>query len=156
MPDWKAHVIATLLVYALIIWIFPTSPEFGLLALMVFLFFGVLPDLDHPKSLVRQLLTVFCALLLSVAVFIRASEGLELRLASSLIVFALVFLLFRYLPLSHRGKRSLHKWGIGLGLFLVCVVLFLALGLSPYLSLFALLGYWLHLGLDRLKYKGRR
>ncbi len=154
MPDWKIHTISVLLVFALILCLFSFSLEFGIMALLVLLFSGLLPDLDHPRSLIRQVLGLFCSLFISLLFFISMEAGLEMRLASSIIMFFLIFLLFRKIPLRHRGRRSLHKWRLGIILFLACAGLFLLVGLSVYLSLFILTGYWLHLGLDKVKYKG--
>lgn len=151
MPDWKIHAIMALLAYSIIFLLFSFTPEFGLMALLIMVFAGLLPDLDHPRSLIRQVLGIFCSLMVSVAFFVSVDAALEARLASSVIMFILVFLLFRKLPLRHRGRRSLHKWRLGIILFLACAGLFLLAGLSVYLSLFILAGYWLHLALDRIK-----
>ena len=116
---------------------------------------ALLPDLDHPRSLMRNVLGMFCSLLVGLIFFVSMETALETRLASSVIMFLIVFILFRRLPLSHRGRRSLHKWKLGILVFLLCAGIFLLTGLNIYLSSFMLIGYWLHLGLDRL-YKGRR
>ena len=154
MPDWKIHTISVLLVFALILCIFSFSTEFGIMALLVLLFSGLLPDLDHPRSLIRQLLGILCSLFISVIFYVSMGAGLEIRLASSVIMFLLVFLLFRKIPLRHRGRRSLHKWRIGIIISLFSILLLWFANLSIYLSIFILTGYWLHLGLDRVKYKG--
>ena len=154
MPDWKIHSISVLLVFAIILCIFSFSPEFGIMALLVLLFSGLLPDLDHPRSFIRQLLGILCSLFISVIFFVSMEAGLEIRIASSVIMFSLVFLLFRKIPLRHRGRRSLHKWRIGIIISLFSILLLWFANLSIYLSLFILAGYWLHLGLDRVKYKG--
>ncbi len=154
MPDWKIHTISVLLVYAVIFLLFSFSLEFGIMALLILLFSGLLPDLDHPRSLIRQLLGILCSLFISVIFFVSMAAGLEIRLASSVIMFLLVFLLFRKLPLRHRGRKSLHKWRIGIIISLFSILLLWFANLSIYLSLFILTGYWLHLGLDRVKYKG--
>ncbi len=151
MPDWKIHAISALLLFALLLSLFPFQPDFSVMALFLFLFSSLLPDLDHPKSLIRQILGLFCSLFISVIFLIIIRGGPEIRLASSIIMFLLVFLLFRKIPLRHRGRRSMHKRGVGIILFLACTGLFLLIGLSVYLSVFTLAGYWLHLGLDRLK-----
>lgn len=154
MPDWKIHAISALLAFALLLSLFHFSPDFSIMALLVFLFSSLLPDLDHPRSLIRQILGLFCSLFISLMFFITIGGGLEIRLASSITMFLLVFLLFRKIPLRHRGRRSMHKWKMGFLLFLLCFLLFLIGGINVYLSTFILTGYWLHLGLDRVKYKG--
>lgn len=154
MPDWKLHSIAALLAFALLLSLFPFSPDFSVMALLIFLFSSLLPDLDHPKSLIRHVLGLFCSLFISAIFFIRLEAGIGIRLVSGAMMFVLVFLLFRKLPLRHRGRRSLHRWRIGLLLFLLCTALFLMLGLNIYLGIFIPAGYWLHLALDRVKYKG--
>lgn len=156
MPDWKIHAISALLVFALLLSLLPFHPDFSIMALLIFLFSSLLPDLDHPRSLIRQVLGLFCSLFISVMFFITIGGGLEMRLASSVIMFLLVFLLFRKIPLRHRGRRSLHKWKLGFLLFLLSLLLFLAAGINIHLSAFILAGYWLHLGLDRFKYKRGR
>ncbi len=154
MPDWKIHTISLLLVFALILCLFSFSLEFGIMALLVLVFAGLLPDLDHPRSLIRQVLGLLCSLLAGLIFFVSMEAALEIRIASSAIMFALVLLVFRKLPLRHRGRRSLHKWRIGIIIFFISVLLLWFANLSIYLSLFILTGYWLHLGLDRVKYKG--
>lgn len=153
MPDWKIHSIAALLAFALLLSLFPFSPDFSIMALLVFLFSSLLPDLDHPRSLIRQVLGLFCSLFISLMFFIRMEAGPGMRLASGVIMFLLVFLIFRRIPLRHRGRRSMHQWKVGIILFLACLALFLILNISIYLSVFILMGYWLHLGLDRIRYK---
>jgi len=151
MPDWKAHSISSLLVFALAVPVLSLSLDSALLALGLLLFSGLLPDLDHPRSFIRQVLGLFFSFLVSAAVFTGIDSALEVRLASSIVMFLLVFLAFRKIPLRHRGKRSMHRWGFGLALFLLCAGLFWLIGLDVWLSLFALAGYWLHLALDRAK-----
>ena len=156
MPDWKIHAISALLVFALLLSLLPFQPDFSIMALLIFLFSSLLPDLDHPRSLIRQVLGLFCSLFISVMFFISMEAGIKMRLVSSIIMFLLVFLLFRKIPLRHRGRRSLHKWKLGIILFLASLVVFFLIGFSVYLGVFILAGYWLHLGLDRFKYKRGR
>lgn len=149
VPDWKAHVVAALLVFAVIALFKPLSLEYGMLAMVVMVFSSVLPDLDYPRSVVRQVMGIALALAFSVMVALRADAALEMKILMAVVVWGLVYFGFSRLPLRHRGRRSLHRWGAGLVFAVIVGVASWLAGFSATLALFALLGYFLHLVVDK-------
>ena len=149
--DWKLHVLVSFLAYFLIVSLFRFQPLYSVQALLVLVFFSMLPDVDHPKSVIRKVVFIIIFYLMMLFVVIELAIDIPTKTAIMLIYVAITYYFYKNLPLSHRGKRSLHLWRypfIFAGLFLVFSV---AAGMNISLCLFVLIGYGLHLLSDRIR-----
>lgn len=149
--DWKLHAILSLLLYFLIISFLQFPPVYSVQALVILLFASLLPDIDHPKSVVRKIsfLMVFYALILFITLGMEIDIGMKaVILAMSL---GITYYLFRKLPLKHRGRRSLHLWRYPFVFSGLSLVLFSMANINISLSLFIIIGYSSHLISDRIK-----
>jgi len=155
MPHWKVHLLFNF--FIIIVWIFLlfNLKLFGnpiLMVLLIFLssLFSILPDIDSPKSEIRDFFAVI------IASFIIVYFILNFFLNSVLYVsvgFIFLYLFFRFFPTKHRGLTH-SIW------FSIFMTLILTIVLSQIFSFsfreffiyffFILSGYLSHLFLDLL------
>jgi len=149
--DWKLHVILSLAIYFIIIMVFPLSIYYSIQALIILIFSSLLPDLDHPKSMIR--VVIFALIFYLIILFVILQETLDfwIKILTITILLVLVYYSYRNIPLRHRGKRSLHLWRYFLLSIAVSLVLFTIANINISLILFILIGYGSHLLADRIK-----
>jgi hypothetical protein len=149
--DWKLHLIIPFVAYALIVTVFSFSLEFGIASLIILFFSTLLPDLDHPKSFIRYIVVSTLFFIVMVFVILAIQADIMTRLLIIIMAFVLFYGGHKKLPVHHRGEKSLHRWRyafIFTGAFLLISVM---AGIGLLLSVFFLLGYSVHLLLDRIR-----
>jgi hypothetical protein len=149
--DWKLHLISSLFIYLIIIIIFPLPPYYSIQALIILTFSSLLPDLDHPKSMIRIVIFSLIFYLLMLFVILQETLNHWIKILTIVILLILVYYTYKYLPLRHRGKRSLHLWRYFLLSIAVSLVFFTIANINISLSLFILIGYGSHLLADKIK-----
>ncbi len=149
--DWKIHTISSFTVYFLIMIIFAFSVPFAAAGLLVMLFFSMFPDIDHPKSMIRKASTVIIFYFAELFVFLCLRTGIMEKLLVSGAVAVLTYYLYKNLPVHHRGSKSLHRWRYAIILTPAIALAFIAAGLDAFLAAFVLIGYGLHLLLDKIR-----
>ena len=143
--------ILSLAIYFIIIMVFPLSIYYSIQALIILIFSSLLPDLDHPKSMIR--VVIFALIFYLIILFVILQETLDfwIKILTITILLVLVYYSYRNIPLRHRGKRSLHLWRYFLLSIAVSLVLFTIANINISLILFILIGYGSHLLADRIK-----
>ncbi|NIO22554.1 MAG: hypothetical protein GTN38_00820 [Candidatus Aenigmarchaeota archaeon] len=148
--DWKLHLILSFILYFAIILISPLSLAYSVQALIILIFSSLLPDLDHPKSLIR--IAIFAVVFYLLMVFVIIQDlALEVKILTIVILLILTYYSYKHLPLKHRGKHSLHLWRYPFLFTAVFSVLFAIANINISLILFILIGYGSHLFADRIK-----
>ncbi|UCC91964.1 MAG: metal-dependent hydrolase, partial [Candidatus Aenigmatarchaeota archaeon] len=122
--DWKLHVILSLFLYSLIISIFRFSFPYSIAAFILLIFSSLLPDIDHPKSMIRKAVFLLVFYFLTLFIIIELNLTLEMKILILAITLILTYYLYKFIPLRHRGKRSLHLWRYVLIFPLLSIVLF--------------------------------
>ncbi len=153
MPNWKIHITLTLFLYLIFINLFSLGIKASIAAILLLIFSSLLPDLDHPKSKIRNFVTGLSFLLTFVSLFLVLNYELEAKLVVSLLGSSVVYILFSNLPFKHRGKKSLHQWHLAFFVPLCFAAVFYIIGINYLLAFFVLFGYFVHLLLDRIGLK---
>jgi len=148
--DWKMHMIAPLFIYIFAILIFRFPLLYAVQALMLILFSSFLPDLDHPRSLVRKATFIIIFYLMVFAVTADISTELWLKFVVITIMLVLIRYVYRHLPVKHRGKKSLHLWRYAFIFPTIFAFVFAAASINITLVLFIIVGYGTHLALDKI------
>jgi|GEM_PF-1615938 len=149
--DWKLHMIFSFAIYFVIILLFPSTLMYSIHALIILVFSSLLPDLDHPKSVIR--VVIFAAVFYLLMLFVILQETLDFwtKILTIVILFVLVYYSYKKIPLRHRGKRSLHLWRYLPLSVAASLVLFTFANINISLILFIVIGYGSHLLSDRIK-----
>jgi len=148
--DWKLHMILSFIIYFMIILVFQFSLAYSVQALLILIFSSLLPDLDHPKSIIRGIVFAMIFYLLMLFVIIQNLD-IGMKILTIFILLVLVYYSYKHLPLKHRGKRSLHLWRYPLLFTAVSFLLFTIANINISLILFILIGYGSHLLADKIK-----
>ena len=155
MPHWKVHLLFNF--FVILIWIFflLNLGLFGnsiLIILLIFLssFFSILPDIDSPKSKIRDIFAVIIASFIVVYFILNFSLNSVLYI---LVGFIFLYLFFRFFPTKHRGLTHSFWFSIFMTLILTIILFqifsFSFKGFFVYFF-FILSGYLSHLFLDIL------
>ena len=148
--DWKMHMMIPLFIYIGIMLAFQLSLVYALQALFLLLFSAFLPDLDHPKSVMRKVSFILIFYLMVFAV----TASLQIDLLTKFIVITMLLVLASYfykrLPLRHRGKRSLHLWRYFLVFPSIFGLFFVAANINITLVIFTIIGFGSHLAIDKI------
>jgi multisubunit Na+/H+ antiporter MnhB subunit len=148
--EWKFHVIGAFLAFVGIGLFMPMTVPLAFGSLVTLSFFSMAPDVDHPKSLVRKVAFILLLYLLVAFMILQAATGAFEKVVMISISGFVAYYFYKHLPFTHRGKKSLHRWRYALVSFLGITIAFAAVGVSLVLGLFAIIGYGLHLILDRV------
>ncbi len=118
---------------------------------------SVFPDIDSKNSAVRKNASIIVPAVLSLSVVFNPGLDLQTRIFAGMVTFFASHITIASLPLSHRGKRSLHT----APLMLVFSVL---IGIAVWMTfrtpelwqlvVVALLGYTAHMTADRFFNRG--
>ncbi len=151
MPNWKTHIaVSFVFCSALFLLLGLTLRQMGFSVLLL-AFSSILPDLDHPKSVIRETVAILGAFFAAVFVL----DFLKFEPAKTLIVLVFVWIAVYFgvkkLPLRHRGRKSLHKWRLAIYSTIFFAVIFWLVNINIIFSIFVLFGYSTHLALDRIK-----
>ncbi len=149
--DWKSHMLVPLFVYIAALLIFQLPAIFAIQALFLLLFSSFLPDLDHPKSVMRKATFIIIFYLMVFAVTAEISIDLWMKFMIITIMLVLAHYFYKHLPLKHRGKRSFHLWRYFFVLPTVFAFLFVVTGVSISLVWFVFAGFGLHLAVDKIR-----
>jgi inner membrane protein len=149
MPNWKAHISITLVLYLVFVTLLNTSFNTNIAGFLILIFSSLLPDLDHPKSKIRRFVSSSFFLM----VFLFLTTSLNLELIISLAISGTGYLLVRNLPLKHRGRKSLHQWKLVFLIPFFIGLSFHLIGINYLLAFFVFFGYSVHLLLDRIGFK---
>ena len=147
------HVVLTLLLYFIFINVFSFNFRLSLAALLVLVLSSLFPDLDHPKSKIRGLVTAVFFFLSFILLFSYLNYDVLEKSVFSLFGSTLVYLSIKHFPISHRGRKSLHQWHLAFFVPFCFAVVFYILGINYFLSFFIFFGYVSHLLLDRIGIK---
>ena len=149
--DWKLHTLLSFLLYFLIISIFHFSLTYSIQALLILIFSSLLPDIDHPKSVIRKIIFLLVFYFMMLFVVIEMSLGIEMKILIMMITIILTYYFYKNIPLKHRGKRSLHLWRYCFILGGISLILFTLANINTSLTLFIIVGYASHLISDKIK-----
>lgn len=148
--DWKLHLIFSFVIFFLITLVFRFPFDYSVAAFLLIIFSSLLPDLDHPKSIIR--LIVFAVIFYLLMLFVIIQDfNLEIKILTIAMLLILAYYSYRHLPLKHRGRRSLHLWRYCFLATAVSFVLFTIANINISLTLFILIGYGSHLLADKIK-----
>jgi len=155
MPSWKVHLIFNLIL--VFVWIrvllnYGFINDYLLVTSLVFSssFLSVFPDIDTPKSKIRDYFSIIIATIIVLYLVINLTIN---SLLSLFVVFIFLYLLFRFFPVKHRGIT--HSFGFSiLFSFLMTVILWFMFDFSlmEFIVYFfvILTGYLSHIFLDKL------
>ena len=149
--DWKLHAILSLFLYFVIISIFQFSLAYSVQALSILVFSSLLPDIDHPKSVIRKIVFIIIFYLMILFVVLELPIGMEMKILIMIITLILTYYFYRNIPLKHRGPRSLHRWRYVVVFPIISFPLLLLANINITLSLFIIVGYGSHLISDKIK-----
>ncbi len=148
--DWKMHMLIPLFIYIAALLIFQFPLMYALQALLLLLFSSFLPDLDHPKSVMRKatFVVIFYAMVFAVTASFAIDIWLKFLIITIMLVLARHF--YKHLPLKHRGKRSFHLWRYFFVFPSVFALAFVPAGISISLAAFIAAGFGSHLAADKI------
>ena len=121
--------------------------------LLAFFISSVFPDLDSKNSTVRKTASIIMPAILSFFVVFNSNSDLQTGVFAGLVALFASHLLINNLPLSHRGKNSLHrKSPMLLFSLFIGVLVWLMFRNSDLWQIISasLLGYAVHMATDRL------
>jgi hypothetical protein len=155
MPHWKVHLLFNF--FIILVWIFflLNLGLFGntmLMILLIFLssFFSILPDIDSPKSKIRDFFAVIIASFIVVYFVFNFSFNSLLYVSAG---FIFLYLFFRFFPTKHRGLTHNFWFSIFMTLiFTIILSQIFSFSLKEFFIyfFFILSGYLSHLFLDAL------
>ncbi|MBI4177184.1 MAG: metal-dependent hydrolase [Candidatus Aenigmarchaeota archaeon] len=150
MPSFYQHIV--LAVAAVIVILAVAQPQYASL-LLAFLAAAVFPDVDSKNSTVRRSVSMFVPAVLSFFAVFNTDASVEARVSAGVVTLFAAHIAMGSLPLSHRGRHSLHR-------MLPMLLVSAAIGAAVWmvfkipgiwmLVLAALLGYATHMAADRL------
>ncbi len=160
MPNWNYHIAFSFAVYIILAFIFNISLTGGVIGFIILGFASLLPDFDHPKSLIRQI----TAIVFGIGSFVFLLKFLinysQLNLFSqsviSTICGAVVYFLIQKIRLKHRGKKSMHQLWVLIFVTALSALVFWLINLQIYFAGLVFLGYGCHLFLDWAKKQAKR
>ena len=106
MPSFYRHIL--LAISALILLLTPNEPQYASM-LLAFFVSSVFPDIDSRNSSVRKTATLVAPSAVSFFVVLTVDSGMYTRILAGIITFFAAYILINELPLSHRGRRSMHR-----------------------------------------------
>jgi len=147
--NWRGHLAAGFAIYLLIVLFFRMGQAESAVGLVLLGFASLLPDLDHPKSVIRETLSVSAAFGSMAAVIAFFDFSLPIRLGLGIAASLVVYSILKNLPLRHRGSKSLHQWRVCFLLTGLLAVVFFVSGISLAFAAFIFVGYSVHLLTDK-------
>ena len=153
MPNWYAHLIATLILSLIFFQVlnqfYFISFEKFLLALIIILIMSLLPDLDSNKSKMRNIFSLLSAAGISLVISLLFPE----LWFYSIIYFFVFYFVFRHFPTKHRGFMHTFKFSFIFSL-LVALSIFYVFSISRPEVLFwfsiIFFSYSFHIVLDKI------
>jgi len=149
--DWKLHLLTSFLVYFGLMLFFRFPSDYGVAAFILLALSSLLPDVDHPKSIIRGIIFAIIFYLFMLFVVMQSSIDLQMKILVIVIMLILTYYSYRNIPLKHRGRRSLHLWRYSFVSTGISAVIFRMANINISLVLFIFIGYALHLLVDKIK-----
>ncbi len=154
MPNWNYHLAFSFGVYIILAIIFNLSIFGSAIGLVILAFASLLPDFDHPKSLIRQI-TAIAAGFGSFIVLLKLLTNFDVNLSGSIVVSTIAALCAYFgvkkIRLKHRGKNSMHQLWVLVFVAVFSAFVFWLFNLQIYFSALVFLGYGSHMFLDWAK-----
>jgi len=147
--NWKGHITVTFGIYLVLVLFLGLQLTSSLAALILLAISSILPDFDHPKSVIRETLAILSGFFtLSLILLIFEVEPV-IKLVAGTVSGIAIYILIKTIPLRHRGKRSLHQWSVCFLLLGICAVVFFFLDIGFRYLPFIFVGYSVHLLTDK-------
>ena len=147
--NWRGHIIASFAAYVPLVIFFGLPAPTNITAFIVLAFASILPDFDHPKSVIREVISILLAFFSLAAFLVVSDMSIALRVVSGSVAATVAYFLLKKIPLKHRGPESLHQWSICLLLTGTCTILFILVGRGLHFLPFIFVGYSIHLLIDK-------
>ena len=155
MSHWKVHLLFNF--FVIMIWIFFLfnlrllgNPILMVLLIFLSSFFSIFPDIDSPKSEIRDFFAVIIASFIVVYFILNFSLNSVLYVSAG---FIFLYLFFRFFPTKHRGLTHNIWFSIFMTLlFTIILSRIFSFSLKGFFIyfFFILSGYFSHLFLDAL------
>ncbi len=156
MPNWNYHIVFSFVIYAILVIALNISMTPAAIGFVILVFASLLPDFDHPSSLIRQIVAMACAAGLFVVVlktFVNSGFDLFTGIVISVIVSAGSYMGVLKIKLKHRGKKSMHQLWVLVFITALSALAFWLINLNPYFAGVVFIGYSSHMFLDWAKKK---
>ncbi|HLD57479.1 MAG TPA: metal-dependent hydrolase [archaeon] len=155
MPNWNYHIAFSFAVYIILAFVFNISLVGGLIGFIVLGFASLLPDFDHPKSLIRQITAIaagFGSFIIALKALVNYTQlSLLGGIFISVIIGGAVYFTVTKIRLKHRGKKSMHQIWVLIFVTAASALIFWLINLQIYFAGLVFLGYSSHLFLDWAK-----
>ena len=155
MPNWNYHIAFSFAVYAVLFVALNIPLTAGAIGFVILVFASLLPDFDHPKSLIRQITAIACGAGSFIVVLKILVNYSQLTLFDGIVVSTLAslgaYVAVQKLRLKHRGKKSMHQLWVLIFVTALSALVFWLFGLGAQFSGIVFLGYSSHLFLDWAK-----
>ena len=147
--NWKSHILVTFVIYIVLVITFQFPLPNSISALILLALASLLPDFDHPKSVIREVISILLGFF-SFSAFILISElEMALRLLVGMVLGILIYVGLKSIPLRHRGRNSMHQWSICFLLTGLLFIVFVLFNINLKFLAFVFVGYSVHLLTDR-------
>ncbi len=147
--NWRGHIAASFVAYIFLVFVFQLPAPTSIAALVLLAFASILPDFDHPQSVIREVFSIIMGFFSVGALVLFLEFQPIIKIALSCIGGVLVYLGMKNIPLRHRGRDSLHQWSVCLLFVGLCALVFYLIGISLRFLPFLLVGYGVHLLTDK-------
>lgn len=147
--NWKSHILATFIIYISLVLLFQFPLPNSIAGLVLLSLASILPDFDHPKSVIREVISILLGFFAFSAMVLLFELDPVLRLAIGAFSGVIVYIGLKNIPLRHRGKESLHQWSVCFLLTGLLAIIFILFGVSLKFLAFIFVGYSVHLLTDR-------
>lgn len=154
MPNWNYHIGFSFVIYAILVIALNISMTPAAIGFVILVFASLLPDFDHPSSLIRQIVAMSCAAGLFVVVlkiFVNTEQDLFTGIVISIISGAGSYMGVLKVRLKHRGKKSMHQLWVLVFVTVLSALVFWLINLHPYFAGVVFIGYSSHMLLDWIK-----
>ena len=155
MPSWKVHLIFNLIL--VFVWIrillnYGFLNDYLLIAFILILssFLSVFPDIDTPKSKIRDYFSIIITSIIVLYLIINLTIESFLSL---FVTFIFLYLLFRFFPVKHRGITHSFGFSILFSFVMTLILWFMfSFSLTEFMIYFFVIttGYVSHIFLDKL------
>ncbi len=149
MPNWKTHVLAAFLAYFFLIIILKFPAPESISAFILLAFSSILPDFDHPKSVIRETISLLMGFFSATFFILYFDLSLQLKLIGGIITGVIVYFSLKKIHIRHRGPNSLHQWKVCLIFIVLCAAVFYFAKIDFQFLPFLAVGYSVHLLTDK-------
>ncbi len=154
MPNWNYHIGFSFAIYAILVVALNISWTPAAIGFVILVLASLLPDFDHPNSLIRQIIAMACAaglLVVVLKIFVNSGFDLFTGIVISIIAATGSYIGVLKVRLKHRGKKSMHQLWVLVFVTALSALVFWLINLHPYFAGVVFLGYSSHMFLDWAK-----